>query len=268
VKLEISDAQGKIVRTLSTIARPLKYPKDDADEPSEDDAKPALTTDQGLNRAVWDLRYEGARRLEHGKVDAGEPEKGLLAPPGTYTLKLIASGQTVTTTAEIKPDPHSPVPVAEIAQNVAYALRAREALNQLVDDVEAIRAIREQVTTIRRLSAADPARKDIAASADAVLARLDKLDRSFANPKAEVVYDVLAGRFGGAQLYSQIAPLYSDIGNSDYAPTQGQSEELEADLAQKAQLENDLAALRSGELSRLEQQLAAANLPRVLVPKR
>ena len=40
------------------------------------------------------------------------------------------------------------------------------------------------------------------------------------NPKAEVVYDVLAGREGGAKLYSQIAPLFTDTQNSDYAPTQ------------------------------------------------
>src|SRR5262249_2221155 len=37
VKLEILDAQGKVVRTLSTSAKPLKYPKDDADQPAEED---------------------------------------------------------------------------------------------------------------------------------------------------------------------------------------------------------------------------------------
>jgi photosystem II stability/assembly factor-like uncharacterized protein len=266
IKLEIYDAQGKLVRTLSSVAKPLKYPKDDADEPTEDEVKPELTNDQGLNRVVWDMRYDGAKRLEKAKIDAGEPEKGILALPGSYTLKLIAAGRTVTTTARIEPDPHSPVPAAELAQNVAYALRARDALNQLVDDVDTIRAIRGQVETVKRLTSNNAAYKDIDASADAVLKRCDALDQLFNNPKATVVYDVLAGRFGGAQLYSQLAPLYSDVQASDYAPTQGQSSELEADLADKARLEGDLAALRSNELARLEQQLGAAKLPHILTP--
>ena len=111
-----------------------------------------------------------------------------------------------------------------------------------------------------------PAFKDIVASADKVIARCDVLDFKLHNPDAEVVYDVLAGRRGGAQLYSQISPLYSDIQTSDYAPTQGQASELEADLAEKARLEGEIAALRSGEVAKLEELLKAANVPRVLTP--
>jgi hypothetical protein len=212
------------------------------------------------------MRYDGAKRLEKAKVDSGEPEKGILAAPGVYTLKLMIGGQTLTTTAEIKADPHSPVPAAELAENVAYALRARDALNQLVDDIEAVRAIRDQVSTVKRLTAGNAALKDVGASADAIIKRCDELDLKLQNPKAEVVYDVLAGRQGGAKLYSQIAPLYSDIQTSDYAPTQGQSSELEADLVEKVALEGEIAALRKGELAKLEEQLRAANLPHVLVP--
>ena len=266
MKLEISDAQGALVRTLSTMPKPPKYGKDDADEPPEDDSKPELTSEQGLNRIVWDLRYEGAKRLENAKVDSGAPEKGILAPPGIYTLKLTGNGVNVTTTAEIKPDPHSPVSASELAQNVAYALRARSALNQMVDDIEAIRAIREQVGIVKRLAGDKPAMKDIKASADSIIKQCDALDLKLHNPKAEVVYDVLAGRQGGAKLYSQIAPLYSDIQTSDYGPTQGQREELDADLAEMAKLEGEIAALRKGELATLEEQLRAANLPHVMVP--
>jgi hypothetical protein len=159
------------------------------------------------------------------------------------------------------------VPAADLAQNIAFALRARDALNQLADDIEAIRAIREQVATIKRLTAGNTALKDLDANADALVKRCDELDLKLQNPKAEVVYDVLAGRQGGAKLYSQIAPLYSDIQTSDYAPTQGQTSELEAGLAEKAALEGEIAALRQGELSRLEDQLRAANLPHVIVPQ-
>jgi photosystem II stability/assembly factor-like uncharacterized protein len=266
-KLEIFDAQGKLVRTLSTQPPPPKYAKDDADQPSEDEElKPELTAEQGLNRIVWDLRYDGAKRLEKAKIDQGEPEKGILAPPGTYTLRLSMGGQTSTATAQVKPDPHSPVPVADLAHNVAFALRTRDALNRLTDVIGTVRAMREQADVIKRQTAANAAFRDVTASADAVVRRCDALDLQLHDPKAEVVYDVLAGRQGGAKLYSQLSPLYSDIQTSDYAPTQGQSDELEANLAELAAREKDLAALRTSELAQLEQHLRAAGLPHVILP--
>ena len=62
LKLEIYDAQGQLVRTLSSIVKPNRYAPDDADDPQEA-AKAELTTDAGINRVQWDLRYESARRL-------------------------------------------------------------------------------------------------------------------------------------------------------------------------------------------------------------
>ena len=87
------------------------------------------------------------------------------------------------------------------------------------------------------------------------------------NPEAKVVYDVLAGREGGAKLYSQISSLYSDIQASDFAPTQGQAGQLEENLAALSALEAELAAIRSGDLARLESQATALGLPHVIVPE-
>jgi hypothetical protein len=86
------------------------------------------------------------------------------------------------------------------------------------------------------------------------------------NPEAEVVYDVLAGRSGGAKLYPQIAPLISEIQSADYAPTQGMREQLAENLAELQAIETEMAAMRSGELARLE--VAAKALPRVILPAR
>ncbi len=50
----------------------------------------ALAAVAGLHRAVWDLRWEGAARLENAKIDLGDPTVGPLAIPGTYRLRLTA----------------------------------------------------------------------------------------------------------------------------------------------------------------------------------
>jgi hypothetical protein len=167
LKLEILDAQGKVVRTLSTDPKPPKYPKDDADEPQEEETATELTKEQGLNRIVWNLRYEGAKRLEKAKIDSGEPEKGIIVEQGKYTWKITKAGQTLLTKAEITAAPHPHAHQPDLTKHITYALHARCA-DQLVGDIETVRAIRERSVSS---SACRPTtrNKDILASADAVL---------------------------------------------------------------------------------------------------
>jgi len=261
ITLEIADAAGTVVRTLSSVAKPTKCGKDDPDEP-EEEAKPALTKDAGLNRIVWDLRHEGARRIP-SKLDAGDPERGALAVPGTYTATLKVDGRSASTTLEVRPDPRSPATAEDFAANLAFALELRAALDRTLGLIEAVQAIRAQVRDLKSRAAG---RADVGAAADAVVVRCDAIEAALHNPEAEVVYDILAGRSGGAKLYSQLSPLYSWAQDSDHAPTQGMRERRDELLAALAHHEGELAALRSGELAAFERAVQMADLPRVIVP--
>lgn len=265
LKLEILDAAGTLVRTLSSVAKPNRYGKDDPDEPEEPN-KPELTRDKGLNRVHWDLRHEGAKRLENAKIDAGNPDDGPVVLPGVYTLKLHVAGQTYTAQGEVAADPRSPVAAAELQQNHDFALRVRGALNTVADHIEAIRAVRAQTADLQTRTAKLVGAEALQASAKTLLARCDAIESRLHNPEAEVVYDVLRGHGGGAKLYSQLAPLYSDVQSSDYAPTQGQREELERNLAELAAIEREIASLRADDLARLEAAARELALPRVIVP--
>ncbi len=267
IKLEILDAQGQLVRTLSSVVKPNRYSKDDPDEP-EEEAKPELTTDAGLNRVQWDLRYEGAKRLQKAKIDSGDPDEGPLVLPGRYTLRLSVDDKIYTATGEVLPDPRSPLPITELQQNVAFTLQARAALERLTDDIEDVRAIRAQTQDLRSRTAAIAGAQELQEAAALVSKQCDELESRMHNPEAEVVYDVLNGRDGGAKLYSQIAPLFSDMQSSDYAPTQGQLEQMDENLADLKQVEAQLLVLRTQELARLEAQAASLGLPRIILPKR
>ena len=107
---------------------------------------------------------------------------------------------------------------------------------------------------------------NLQSSADAVIKHCDTLENRMHNPDAKVIYDVLAGREGGAKLYAQVSPLFSDIQSSDYAPTEGQLDQMTENLADLKSVEEDLAGLRSGDLAKLEAESAALHLPRVIVP--
>jgi photosystem II stability/assembly factor-like uncharacterized protein len=265
IGLEILDAQGQHVRTLSSVPIPNRYSKDDPDQP-EEPAKPELTTGQGLNRIQWDLRYDGARRLKDAKIDAGDPDHGPMVQPGTYTLKLTVDGRSYTSQAEVLADPRSPVSADELRQNVDFALQGRGALNQLTDDIDAVRAIRDQATDLKQRTSINAAAANLQTIADAVIKHCDALESRMHNPKAKVVYDVLGGLEGGAKLYAQISPLFSDIQSSDYAPTQGQLDQMSENLADLKSVEADLAGLRNGDLARLEAEAVSLHLPRVILP--
>jgi photosystem II stability/assembly factor-like uncharacterized protein len=267
LQLEIFNAQGQLVRTLSSIVKPNRYSEDDADEPVKE-AKPELTTDAGINRVQWNLRHEGSKRLQHAKFDSGTPDDGPMVVPGEYAMKLTLDGKTYATTGVVLADPRSPVPAEQLQQNVEFTLQARAALDRLVDDIDEVRAIRAQTEDIKTRTPKHPGAQELQDAADAVLKRCEDLERRMHNSKAEVVYDVLAGRDGGARLYSQIATLFSSLQSSDYAPTQGQSEQLEDDLAELKQLEEQLSSLRTEDLARLEAQAKALGLPRVILPQR
>jgi photosystem II stability/assembly factor-like uncharacterized protein len=265
LKLEVFDAQGALVRTLSSVAKPDRYRKDDPDEPREPN-KPALTKKQGLNRVQWDLRHEGARLLQQAKIDSGNPEEGPLVLPGRYTLKLTAAGQTLTTEAEVAADPRSTATAEELRANFGFAMQAAAALDRLEQDIEKVRAIRSQAADIGKRTAGNPAARPLQETAAALVRRCDEIEHRMHNPEAEVVYDVLAGREGGAKLYSQLSTLYSDIQTSDFAPTQGQRDQPDENLAALAAIESELKALRSGDLARLETEAGALALPHVIVP--
>ena len=177
IKLEIYDAQGQLVRTLSSVVKPSRYAPDDADEPNVE-AKPDLTTDAGINRVQWDLSYEGARRLKNAKVFPAKPDSGPMVLPGEYTLKLTVDGRTETATAMVQADPRSPVTPEQLQQNVAFQLQARAALDRLNDDIEDVRAMRAQAEDLRSRTASAPASKQLHELAETVATRSEQLEQA------------------------------------------------------------------------------------------
>src|SRR5207302_11125798 len=62
VKLAILDSQNRVIRRFSSIPRQLDNSADNQDP--EDLKKSALAVDPGVQRAVWDLRYEAAKKIK------------------------------------------------------------------------------------------------------------------------------------------------------------------------------------------------------------
>src|SRR5260370_34358715 len=101
--VEISDGKGKVIRKYSS-----KTTNEEANTEEEEFGfgvrSEKLPGDAGLNRFVWDMRYEAPSRVPRAISWGGRPS-GPLAAPGTYHVKLVVGGKAHDTTAEIKKDP-------------------------------------------------------------------------------------------------------------------------------------------------------------------
>jgi len=265
VKLEIRDARGRLVRTLTSVAEEREFPADDPDEPGEA-PKPALSAEAGLHRAVWDFRWDGLRRLQRAKIDLGGYESGPLATPGDYTLTLIAGGHEATAALAVEPDPRWKGSVADMEASVEASLEALGAIRATIADIERVRAIREQADDLAARLAGDANAAALVAAAKRVVEASDALEAELHNPETEVTYDILA-RPGGTKLLSNLVFLYETRRWGERKPTQG-ADEVFAELeAERRALHARLEALVATEVAEVERLAAELGVPRIVAPR-
>ena len=207
VVIEILDAAGKSVRTIND-----------------------STTRAGLNRTYWDLRNTTpkAPRLRtkpmynaeftmnaDGTRDApGMGSISVLMPPGKYTVKLTASGQTFTQPLEVLRDPNQAETLADIraSANALLALQKDHAgAGEMLNQIERVRS------QIQALGSAD------------VRAAGDSLEHKFMDVEGQLVDLRMTGRGQDevrwpVQAAGQLNYLAGGIAASDFAPTTQQRE--------------------------------------------
>jgi photosystem II stability/assembly factor-like uncharacterized protein len=264
IRLEIMDSSGTVIRTLRSTPEPAEFAVDDPDEPTEP-PEAALAVDSGVQRAVWDLRYEAPRKAKPAKLDFGWPDYGPSVLPGTYTLRLVVDGRSYSERLTLERDPRLKLSSDEAREQVRFTLEVRDQIDRLTRLIEELRGVRRQVAVRAEAWRSAPKGADLVRSSSAIVTKLDSLEARMHNPGAEVVYDILA-RPGGTRLYSRITPLYMWSVSGDGPPTQG-AREVYAD--QKRELdgyETELRALVAGDVAALNRQARDLNLTDVGVP--
>ncbi|MGH9881747.1 MAG: WD40/YVTN/BNR-like repeat-containing protein, partial [Pyrinomonadaceae bacterium] len=105
---------------------------------------PRVTTEAGLNRFVWDMRYAEAMRFPGMILWAGET-RGPRIVPGSYQVKLTVDGKTMIESFEVKPDPRLPATPADYAKQLELGLKIRDKLTESHNAIIQIRDVRRQV---------------------------------------------------------------------------------------------------------------------------
>jgi photosystem II stability/assembly factor-like uncharacterized protein len=263
--LDILDADGNLVNTLDSKEEQPEIAKDDPDAPSEIVEKMVLTTERGINRVVWNLRYAGAKKIKYAKIDSGVPEIGPLALPGPYTLRLTVNGKKLMKRAVILPDPRVKVPTTDLQKQLKLLLAIRADISHLTDMVEQVRSLRTQLSAWESLLKENAKARPLLVLAKSLIAKLNTFEAKLHNPRAEVTYDILAQR-GGAQLYSRMIFLYEALKDADGPPTQGVQEVYAGQKKELASLEAELKTLITENLARVNERAKTLGVPNVIVP--
>jgi len=264
LKIEILDANNKVVRTLSSTP-PEPMGSDDNEDP-EDFKNLALPRAAGVQRAVWDLRYEGARKIKNAKIDTGDPFAGPRAAPGAYTVRLTAGGKSLTAPLKVVADPRGDLPQGELEAQTAFAVRVRDDISRLTDNVNQLRSVQEQLkarNAALQPRKAEPGVAELIKESEEASKKAFALEDKFHNATAEVVYDILAMR-GGTRLYSRLAPLQMWAIEAEGPPTSGMMQVLVDQEKELATLESDTEGFMSADMVKINQRAAQLKLTYII----
>jgi photosystem II stability/assembly factor-like uncharacterized protein len=249
VRIQILDAKGEVVRTL------------------------AGTKQAGVNRVHWDLRYEPTREVRmrtspmyaphivagpDGRPAPGAGRLSILAPPGTYTVKLSVGGKEQTQPLVVRKDPNSGGTEADIDAQTRMLFDLRRDLNDAADAVNRIEIVRGQIEALGRV-VDDAAIKK--AGAD--------LNQKLIDLEMNLVELRLTGGQDGiryaSKLLAKINYLAGGLASSDFKPTDQQVEVQKILADQLRGHLSQLDGLLSRELGAFNELLRKRNVANIVV---
>jgi photosystem II stability/assembly factor-like uncharacterized protein len=191
-------------------------------------------TQAGMHRVRWDLRYEGAVTFPGMILRSAEPDRGPLAPPGTYRVRLTADGEVREQTLTVRKDPRlTTVTDADLQAQFELARQVSAKVGEANGAVVRIRDLKRQI--VARAGASAPAA--LKTSADAILGKLSAVEEAIYQVRNRSPKDPLNFPI---RLNNRIAALQNVIEEADAKPTR-QAYTVFKELA--AELDGHLAAL-------------------------
>jgi photosystem II stability/assembly factor-like uncharacterized protein len=260
-KLEILDSSGKLIRRYSSAETEL------LDEPpGPDDKKPEkeIKPDAGLNRFVWDLRYEEAHRIPGYYLwEYNVGAKGPVAAPGQYQVRLTVGTDSQVVPLEVKLDPRVKVDQADLAQQFSLLAQTHDELNRVYDAVNQIQDVRSQVAGLKRRLPQNASTKTISASAEDLEKKLVAVRDQLVNLTISANEDSLAYP---PQIDAKLAFLAIDVGSADSAPTEAEQVEFEKLKRESGELLSRWDDLQRRDLAAFQKLTAEGSLSTVVVP--
>ena len=227
LKIEILDANGKLVNTYVGALPKAKKENGEVVDEDEDDRKPVPPSIKaGLNKFEWDLKYPAASSFKGMIFWSAPVYVGPTAVPGNYQVRFTGGGKTVTENFELKLDPRvNDVTIADMQEKFNLSIQIRDQVTRANDAVIKIRAIKEKI------NAEAAAKKTAVSKANAaLLAELSIVEENIYQVRNQSSQDPLNFPI---KLNNKMAALMRVVESGDYKPTAGSYKvfgELKAEL--------------------------------------
>jgi len=260
-KLEILDASGKVIRDYSsTEYETLEEPLDPDDKKPEKELKP----EAGLNRFVWDLRYEEAHHIPGYYLwEYGSGARGPVAVPGHYQVRLTVGGKSQTADFDLKLDPRVKVSQADLEAQFNLLLQTRDELSKVYDTVNQVQDVRAQLAGLKRRLPENASVKTIVSAADDLDKKLTSVRDGIVNLDISANEDSLAYP---PQLDAKLAFLAMAAGGADSAPTEAEQRQFEKLKRQSGELISRWEDIQRRDLAAFQKLASAGSLTTVMVP--
>ena len=217
VTLEILDGSGKVIRTY-----PPKQPtvtesqNEEASEGFMRQTQPNPTGNAGLNRFVWNLRYEDSTKVP-GAILWGGSNSGPVAVPGNYQVRLTVRGESYTEPLEIKGDPRIKVEQADLQKQFALLLQIHDQVSKVDEAINQMNSVKKQIDDLDKRLPKDDHGKAVRDAAKALTQKIDPIEDALIQSKAKSGQDVLNYPI---RLNNELVALAGSISSADSAPTQ------------------------------------------------
>lgn len=228
LKVEISDAQGKVLATLPAGKR------------------------RGLNRVAWSLRMPPPKMPGgNSLILDGGSFFGPRVPPGTYTVKLVQGDKSYSAPLQVVPDPRSKHSLEDRQLQYATAQTLYGMFGRLSYVVENVIQLREgAVKAGGGLKGGDKLKTQLAGLAE----RLEKF-------RSRLVATAEGGWLSGdEQLRERLGKVYGGVNSYDGRPSRSQLDQVPVLEGELAKAEGELEGFLKGEVAAVNRELERRKL--------
>jgi photosystem II stability/assembly factor-like uncharacterized protein len=262
VTIEILDAQGHLVRRLSSTDKP-----DISEEELQKQLIPLywvrkfrqLSTDVGMHRFVWDLHYAPPVTTRHDYPIAAIPHDtprlplGPTAVPGTYKVQLTVDGKTMSAPLTIRMDPRVKISATSLEKKFQAEMKASSMMTESAQALLQGGSVREQLEKLSGQASASTA--DAIETSEKKLSAVLGTAGGFLAPATQ---EATLSRVNG-----EAGTLYQAVWQADAEPTSSQMAALTTTEQENADIEKRWTEFKNAELPALNRLLRDSKIPEV-----
>jgi len=260
--IEILDPNGAVVRKYSSAkTEELEEPLRPDDKKPEKQIKP----DAGLNRFVWDFRYEGSSHVpDYYLWEYQTGTKGPMAIPGKYQVRLTVDGKTQTAPFEVVEDPRVHVQQADLQKQFELLLQIRDELTRVFDTVNQIQDVRAQLSGLKKRLPENVSTKPVLNAAGELDQKMVAIRDDLVQIKVQSNEDSLSYP---QKVDAKLAALAMAVGlGSDSAPTESEYKTFDKLKKQSDDTVAHWSELQKTDLANFEKMMAGQNIQAILIP--